>query len=298
MPTIHYTACPACGSTSLRPAITAKDYTVSGEVFSIVECGDCTLRFTQDVPSQENIGKYYQSSAYISHTDTREGIINSVYHRVRNHTLEQKKKLIAGTIGKSSARLLDIGAGTGAFASYMQRGGWEVTALEPDAVTRRRAMEINKQILLPAENLYSLPKSSFYAITMWHVLEHVHTLHEYLAQISTLLADGGYLFIAVPNYTSEDARYYREFWAAYDVPRHLYHFSPASMRSLVEKHGLTVTDIKPMWFDSFYVSMLSEQYKNGKARNIYAFFEGLKSNLAAIQQQDKCSSLIYLIKKK
>lgn len=297
MPRINYTACPACGAASIIKKLAVKDYTVTGELFDILECTECTLRFTQDAPAQDEIGKYYKSSAYISHTDTRVGLINSVYHKVRNYTLGQKKRLISKTLGKTSGKLLDIGAGTGAFAGYMQSAGWEVTALEPDADTRRRAFEINKQVLLPGENLFNLPKASFDVITMWHVLEHVHTLHEYLDQLSALLADNGYVFIAVPNYTSKDAAYYREFWAAYDVPRHLYHFSPASMRTLVQKHGMKVKSVKPMWFDSFYVSMLSEQYKTGKAGNLAAFAEGLKSNVSAAGAKEQCSSLIYIIRK-
>ena len=298
MSIIHYESCPACFSESISFALKAKDYTVSQETFEIWECADCTLRFTQNVPAENAIGKYYQSAAYISHTDTREGLINSIYHRVRNITLKQKKRLVGADLTAETGSLLDIGAGTGAFAKFMQDSGWQVTGLEPDAETRRRAAEINRIALQPANDLFSLPENSFDVVTLWHVLEHVHQLHQYLDQIRKVLKENGRAFIAVPNYTGGDANHYKAYWAAYDVPRHLYHFSPASMRRLTISHSLQQVEIKPMWFDSFYVSMLSETYKTGSAKNLQAFWQGMTSNFAAMREKERCSSLIYVLTKK
>jgi 2-polyprenyl-3-methyl-5-hydroxy-6-metoxy-1,4-benzoquinol methylase len=295
MSLIHYEYCPVCSSRSIKPVLKAEDHTVTHEYFEIWECADCTLRFTQNVPEEHEIGKYYQSAAYISHTDTREGLINSIYHRVRNITLAQKKQLVGTHLGSATGSLLDIGAGTGAFARYMLDAGWQVTGLEPDADTRSRAAEINKVTLKPANDLFAFPAAGFDVITMWHVLEHVHRLHEYLEQIRKILKMNGRAYIAVPNYTGEDAAYYQQYWAAYDVPRHLYHFSPASMRKLTSEHGLEVLTTKPMWFDSFYVSMLSETYKTGASKNIMAFWQGINSNMAAMKNTERCSSLIYVL---
>jgi 2-polyprenyl-3-methyl-5-hydroxy-6-metoxy-1,4-benzoquinol methylase len=295
MSLIHYEKCPVCSSGAISFALKAEDHTVSHEQFEIWECGDCSLRFTQDVPEENEIGKYYQSAAYISHTDTREGLINSIYHRVRNITLAQKKQLIGAHIAPAKGALLDIGAGTGAFARYMQDAGWQVTGLEPDAETRTRAQEINQVTLKPANALFEIIPGSFDVVTMWHVLEHVHRLHEYLEQIRKILNTNGRAYIAVPNYTGEDASHYQRFWAAYDVPRHLYHFSPASMRRLTSEHGMHVMATKPMWFDSFYVSMLSETYKTGASKNLQAFWQGASSNLAALKNNERCSSLIYVL---
>ena len=150
---------------------------------------------------------------------------------------------------------------------------------------------------MPSAELFNLPAGSFNAITMWHVLEHVHQLHEYVSQLRQLLSEKGKIFIAVPNYTSYDAAHYKEHWAAYDVPRHLYHFSPQSMKALMNAHGLQVIKMKPMWFDSFYVSMLSEQYKNGKGNMISACWNGLVSNSKTLFNTEKCSSVIYIISK-
>ncbi len=294
---IHYTQCPVCNSTSVEPALTAKDHTVSGEMFAIWNCNGCTFRFTQDVPSQDAIGKYYQSSAYISHSDTREGIVNKLYHWARAITLSGKRNLVRRETGIHAGSLLDVGCGTGAFLHVMKQGGWRITGLEPDEAARANARSLHNIDAKPSHELFNLAHNSYDAITMWHVLEHVHQLQEYVEQMKWLLKENGVLFVAVPNYRSYDAGVYRENWAAYDVPRHLYHFSPGSMRTLMSLHGLKVKKTLPMWFDSFYVSMLSEECKNKKGNMLKAFFQGAFSNLTALFNKEKCSSLIYVITK-
>lgn len=291
---IHYTHCPACHSGEIYPALSAKDYTVSQEVFEIWQCEDCSLRFTQDVPDKSGIGPYYHSDAYVSHSDTQKGLVNRLYHQVRKHTLNTKRELIKKETGKHSGKLLDMGAGTGAFAHAMQQAGWEVTALEPEAAARETAQNKYGIRLLPPEQLNQLPAGEYDVITLWHVLEHVHDLHGYLEKFFRLLRPGGKLLIAVPNYTSYDAKKYGECWAAYDVPRHLYHFSPKSMRLLAAAKGFTEPSMHAMWFDSYYVAMLSEKYRNGSGNMPGAVWSGLLSNLGASRDVAKCSSVIYV----
>ena len=296
-PVINYTNCPVCGAATIREALTATDYTVSGKAFSIWECSSCTLRFTQAVPDEAHIGPYYKADSYISHTNTSKGLVNRLYHTVRNITLRNKRKLLQSATNRTTGQLLEIGAGTGTFAAFMKRSGWQVIGLEPDPAARQIAKDVNGIALLDTSELFELPAEHFDVITMWHVLEHVHRLHDYMDQLKRLLKPGGVLLIAVPNYTSFDAQLYGRFWAAYDVPRHLYHFSPASMRTLLKQHGLRLETIRPMWFDSFYVSMLSEKYKNGKASLVKGFINGLRSNLKAGKGNNaRCSSLIYVIR--
>lgn len=275
--------------------LAVKDFTVSGDIFDVYECGQCSLRFTQAIPAEDQIDKYYQAENYISHTNSSKGLINRLYLMARRFTLAAKRNLVKKSVRGETGNLLDLGAGTGAFAAFMQENGWGVTALEPDPSARQRGFELNKITLRPVEDLFQLPGNSFQAITMWHVLEHVHRLHEYLEQLKKLLAKDGVLFIAVPNYTSYDAKHYQEYWAAYDVPRHLYHFSPTSMRLLLNKHGFTVKKTIPMLLDSFYVSMLSEKYKTGKASLLKGIWYGSISNTKAGFQKERCSSLIYVI---
>jgi SAM-dependent methyltransferase len=293
--TIHYQACPICASESIGKLYVAKDYTVSGELFEIWRCANCTAGFTQNVPDAATIGPYYAAESYVSHTDSKKGFINFVYHKVRSYALLTKKKLVTTLAKKSTGTLLDIGAGTGAFVHTMQTGGWDVTGLEPDATAAEQALLKYNIRLQSANTLYTLDAHQFDAITMWHVLEHVHDLHGYFKKFGELLKPSGVLVIAVPNYTSTDAKMYGQNWAALDTPRHLYHFSPASMEALAGKHGFTLVAKKAMWFDAFYVSMLTEQHK-GRSM-LKAILVGLWSNITALFDVDKCSSVIYAFEK-
>lgn len=292
---IHHLFCPACGAANIHKAVCAIDHTVSGSSFEVWQCAGCSLRFTQDAPDQQEIGAYYRSEDYISHTDSRKGWINRLYLLVRRFTLQAKKNLVARETGLPKGRLLDIGAGTGAFLHTMRTAGWEVTGLEPDSGAIRRAELAYGLQLKPSEQLFGLEKNYFDVVTLWHVLEHVHELHTYLDQIKKICRPGGRIFIAVPNYTSLDAERYGAAWAAYDVPRHLYHFSPAAMDTLMKQHGLHISRIRPMWFDSFYVSLLSEKYRTGRPRLIAGCLTGLRSNLKALSRPRRASSLIYVV---
>lgn len=294
---IHYTSCPVCKTELIQAQLSTKDHTVSQKEFSIWHCNSCTARFTQDVPEQDAIGVFYASDNYISHSDTKKGIVNSLYHLVRKRTLASKRRLLINEVGMMKGEVLDIGCGTGAFLQTMKEAGWAISGLEPDATARNKAAELYDIHPQEPGKLFELKPAAYHAITMWHVLEHVHELHAYIKQIGALLTPNGKLFIAVPNYTSKDADIYKEHWAAWDVPRHLYHFSPGSMEKLLSMHGLKLTGIKPMWFDSFYVSMLSEKYKNGKGNTLKAFFNGFVSNLKAWSDVKKCSSVIYIVTK-
>lgn len=294
---IHYNACPVCGSDHIQFELTVKDYTVSQNLFPVWHCHSCTARFTQDVPDKNTIGTYYQSDNYISHSNTKKGLVNNLYHRVRKRTLHSKRKTIIKHTNISKGNLLDIGCGTGAFLYTMKQACWSVTGLEPDPTARQTANELYNIQPLESQKLFELTPHSYDAVTLWHVLEHVHELHIYLKKITELLTPKGRIFIAVPNYTSYDAKVYKQYWAAYDVPRHLYHFSPESVKQLITTHNLKIKTIRRMWFDSFYVSMLSEQYKKGRNNIIRAFWNGLISNIITLGNKNKCSSLIYIIEK-
>lgn len=303
---IHYTNCPVCGSSEIKNILSVKDHTVSGEIFPIAECDSCTLRFTQHVPDADGIFPYYKSEDYISHTDSSKGIVNQLYRMVRKKTLRNKRKLVEKITEIKNGQLLDVGSGTGAFVNEMKQNGWQVIGLEPDEGARTVAKKLYNIELDDINKFFQLPANRFDAITLWHVLEHVHELSAYVQQLKSLLKENGKLFIAVPNYTSKDADIYSEYWAAYDVPRHLYHFSPRSMHLLMEKHGLKLLTCKPMWYDSFYISMLSSKYKDarlndavgqGKTNLLASFFNGFISNLKAIRDVKRCSSVIYVIEK-
>lgn len=290
------TACPACGHKVFNAFMRCKDYTVSNSEFDIVKCEQCTLEFTNPRPSQTEIGVYYASAEYVSHSDENApGLINNIYRKVRTITLSQKNSLVEHYLPKKG-KLLDIGCGTGAFAGYMKERGWEVEAVEPDPGAAQKARS-NHKLQVHEEEWLSSSNGVFNLITMWHVLEHVHDLQERFKQLWKLTAEGGYVVIAVPNPCSIDAKHYGAIWAARDLPRHLYHFPPAMLRKRMEEEGFITLKTVGMPFDPFYISMLSERYKKGKDRIALAFAKGVYFWLRSIFANDQWSSQIYIFRK-
>jgi len=290
-------SCPVCFSANTRFLFDCEDFSISKEIFKIWGCNECSHRFTYPVPLEAEAGRYYAADHYISHTDTSEGIVNKLYKLARRFTLSEKRRFVQGQTGLASGRLLEVGTGTGAFLSIMEQAGWQTTGLEPDFQAREKALKLYRLPVYEPAHLFGLTHGSFDAITLWHVLEHVYNLQDYMEQFSKLLKPSGCLFIAVPNYTSNDAAHYKSYWAAYDVPRHVHHFSPASMQVLAQKHGFSIIKHKPMLLDAFYIAMLSEQYIHGRNRFLRAFYYGAVSLIHTFWNRTKCSSLIYVLKK-
>ena len=286
--------CPVCEGSKFKDFLSAKDYTVSQEEFQIVECEDCHFRFTNPRPDQEGIAAYYKAEAYISHTNTKKGLMNSAYHRVRKITLKQKFNLVKEWTNGNS--LLDVGAGAGAFLAHCKSKGWDVLGLEPDPDARKVALDDFGVVEEEISELKNLPDNSRDAITMWHVLEHVHELRNTIAHLKRVLKQEGALFIAVPNCSSKDAETYGAGWAAYDVPRHLYHFRPDDIKTLFAGFDLDLVSVRPMKFDAYYVAMLSEKYRGGGM--VKGVLNGWRSNLSANNTRNDYSSEIYILKHK
>lgn len=269
-----------------------RDYSVSKEIFELHHNPEYDLLITFPKPSLEKLPSYYESEDYISHTDGKRSLFERMYHLIKNIALKNKVKLINAQSQKG--KLLDIGAGTGDFLVVAKNDGWLTTGVEPS--TKAKSIALNKGVNF-ADNLSDLESQSFDVITMWHVLEHVPNLDEYILELKRLLKPTGIILIAVPNFKSFDANYYGKFWAAYDVPRHIWHFSKIAIGKLFEEKDMKLVEVLPMKFDSFYVSLLSEKYKTGKMNFIKAFFVGLKSNNSGNQTKEY-SSHIYVIKNK
>jgi len=297
MTVIEVERCPVCNGNIFIPFLKCKDFFVSKEEFFIKECSTCGLKITSPVPSEESVGSYYQSKEYISHSNTSKGLVNRAYHVVRNYMLREKRKAVANASCKKMGSLLDVGAGTGFFVAHMKKFGWDVSGTEKSDEARDFAKSEFGIDLRPTEDLFQMRKGSFDVITLWHVLEHIHDLHKNIKAFNELLKPDGTLFIALPNYTSFDAEHYRNFWAAYDVPRHLWHFAPPQVKRLFEKEGFVLTKKYRMPFDSFYISMMSEKYKKSRGGFIKGLFFGKVSLIAALFNKDRCSSLIYVFRK-
>lgn len=279
---------------SKTPLLKVKDHSVSGEMFQLIENTEYGFLETFPKPAAQDLPNYYESEDYISHTDAKRNLFEKVYHLVRKISLKKKLKLIESCHAESKT-LLDVGCGTGDFIQVAKQNNWKVTGIEPNEQARSIANKKNKDSVFDVNQLVKLQPQSFDVITLWHVLEHLPNLEEDMATFKKLLKPTGTLIIAVPNYKSYDAQYYKEFWAAYDVPRHLWHFNKASMSKLVNKVSLELIKIKPMYFDAFYVSLLSEKYKHGKMKFFNAIRVATLSNLFSVKTK-QVSSLIYVIK--
>lgn len=273
-----------------KPFLKVKDYSVSQETFELLYDEELDMLITYPQPSLDKLPSYYESVDYISHTDGNKSLFEKMYQFVKSIALKNKLKLINSQSAKG--RILDIGAGVGDFLSVCKNDGWETIGIEPSDKAKNIAKSKGVSFV---ENLSELEDHSFDIITMWHVLEHVPNLEEQISELRRLVKPNGTIIIAVPNFKSFDAKHYEQFWAAFDVPIHLWHFSKTAIQKLFAKEKLELIKVLPMKFDSFYVSLLSEKYKTGKMNFIKAFFIGLKSNLKATRNSEY-SSHIYLIK--
>ena len=270
--------------------IDVKDHSISKESFELFEDSEYELLKTNPFPELTELGKYYESEDYISHTDGSRNLFEKVYQTVKKKTLNDKINWIK-SFKKSTISILDIGCGTGEFLFRAKEEGWKVFGFEPNE--KAKAISKSKNINL-IDDLDSYQKHSFDVITMWHVLEHVPDLDKQIKQIKTLLKPDGLLIIAVPNYKSYDANFYKSDWAAYDVPRHLWHFSKTSIKKIFQNYQMQLIHIKPMYFDSFYVSLLSEKYRSGKMNPLRAFYIGLISNLKGKSTKEYSSHVYFL----
>jgi 2-polyprenyl-3-methyl-5-hydroxy-6-metoxy-1,4-benzoquinol methylase len=281
----------------LKSKLSIKDYSISGEEFKLLYNAELDLYATSPQPKLNELAKYYDSEVYISHTDAKKSFFDKIYQLVKNYTLSKKVKLI-DSFNTKEKNILDIGCGTGEFLLTAKNKNWQVSGVEPN----QKAKDLSKKklgdevVFNNLDDLILSDKKKYYdVISLWHVLEHIPNYEEYISKLKNLLKDEGVLIIAIPNFKSYDANYYKEFWAAWDVPRHLWHFSQKSILTIFEKEKMKIEKILPMKFDSFYVSLLSEKYKKGKADPFKAFWIGFLSNWKA-KRKNEYSSLIYLIK--
>lgn len=285
--------CQVCKSEYIEEFLLLKDYFLTQETFSIAQCHTCGFKFTTPEPDGKELGAYYDSPDYVSHSGNKQGLVNKIYHIVKHYALSRKFLLISKRSAKG--KILDIGCATGDFLSLFKKTGWSVLGIEPNEGARAVAMEKHGISSFDESYLSGVEEKSIDVVTMWHVLEHVPDLHARVQDIKRILKNTGLLVVAVPNPDSFDAHYYNEYWAGYDVPRHLHHFSKSNISELFSLYGFEVTETLPMKFDSYYVSLLSEKYKTGKSNLWRAFFVGWQSNIKAMASTNY-SSLIYVLK--
>ncbi|MDD3004310.1 class I SAM-dependent methyltransferase [Flavobacterium sp.] len=271
--------------------LTVKDFTVSKETFGMYRDSKYDMLITFPKPKESELGRYYESGDYISHTDKKSGLFNKMYQIARSFAIKNKLKIIEKWHPEKGT-LLDIGAGTGHFLDFAQKKSWKVTGYEPNLKAKEIAQ---KKGISFVEKMKDIESNSFDVITMWHVLEHVYDLDQQLNELKRILKHDGTLIVAVPNFRSYDAKHYKRFWAAFDAPRHLWHFSKKAIKKLFQEKDMEVQEMCPMKFDAYYVSLLSEKNKKGYMNFFKAFYFGWKSNRKA-KKRFQYSSIIYVIK--
>jgi len=288
--------CPICNGTEFRAHLSCIDYTASQEKFTLKKCPSCNFVLTDPRPEDDALPNYYQSDKYISHTGGNKSLVDNIYLLARKITLGWKRNLTRKY--SEGNKILDIGCGTGEFLHEMKSQGWAISGVEPSSNAREASQKKTEATIF--KSLADVTENNFNAITLWHVLEHLPDPNQALKTIRNLLSQSGTVFIAVPNLRSYDATYYQSYWAGYDVPRHLWHFDKKNMETLLRKNDLELVKIMPMRLDSFYVSLLSESYKNSNRPKLIqlfsAFIVGLKSNFIA-RKNLGYSSLIYVVKR-
>lgn len=285
--------CPVCRNTEFTAFLEVTDYFLTKEEFSIQQCDSCGFKFINPRPEKPEIGKYYQSDEYISHDAQKATLLSRVYKLARLFSIRKKCKIVKGF--SQPGKILDIGCGTGEFLNYCSTQGFEVAGVEPNEKAREYAQQVNKIPVKKEITELQDGQHLFSCVTMWHVLEHVHDLNETLELIKTLLAPNSIFIVAVPNCNSWDARKYGKFWAAYDVPRHLYHFTNITLNNLVSNHGFEIRKLIPQKLDAYYVSMLSEKYQTGKNNYLKSIMVGFWSNIQARRQDRGHSSQIFVL---
>jgi SAM-dependent methyltransferase len=294
---IHHNTCPLCTGTKITRFQTCTDHFVSKEVFDIFKCENCGFLITQDIPNESEAGRYYESDDYISHSDSKKGITEKIYQFIRRFMLLRKKNLINKITGLSSGSILDIGSGTGHFLSTMKTAGWDIKGIEINEKARKYAAAQFYIDTLSPEKINTLPLKSFDCITLWHVLEHFYDPFGFMEEIAGVIKPGGKIFIALPNAGSFDAGHYGNKWAAYDVPRHLWHFDPSTFSIFALRNRFSIIGKRYLPFDVFYISILSEKYKGSKLALLAGTLNGLIFSFRTIFKKSGCSSVIYILQK-
>ena len=291
---IRLDKCPLCNSQNIKFWLKSNDYSTSKKDFSIYRCEGCTFTFTNPRPYEKNIGEYYLSDSYLSHTNKKKGLFNTLYQLVRKKAIKSKTNLLQKTT--KTKHHLDIGCGTGEFLNACKKSGIKTVGIEPSKNARKMAMENYQLDVRENTDINQFDNNTFDSLSMWHVLEHIYDINNTVKSLSKIIKNNGYAIIAVPNHKSYDAKFYKKYWAAWDLPIHLNHFCPITVVKLFKENGFSMEKKIGMKYDSFYVSLLSNEYKSGRKQYIKGFIVGLISNILAYLNLYEFSSTIYIFK--
>ena len=294
---VRHKICPLCSSQKISQFLSCPDHFLTKEVFNIDRCEDCRFIFTQGFPEESEAGRYYESEEYISHSDSKKGLTDKAYQFVRKIMLNRKRGIVERTAGLSSGNILDIGSGTGHFLNSMKDAGWNINGIEINSKARDYAVSKFGIETIAPDKIRTLTAGSFDCITLWHVLEHFNEPGKYMEEIEHLLKPDGVVIIALPNSDSFDSKHYGKNWAAYDVPRHLWHFSPSTFSIFATKNRFRIIARRYLPFDVFYISILSEKYQGSFSPLLSGTIKGLWFSLRTLFYGSGSSSVIYILRK-
>ena len=291
--------CPICGHNEFEKVYDLDDYKITQETFSLQKCTHCTLIYTVDPPLGDNIGRYYESDDYLEHSNRKNDLFSRMYGWGRDLMFGYKYGILK-KLG-SEKKILDIGAGSGYFLNFMRGKGYSVTGIEMSERARNHAKEVHNLDIHPDEMFHNKAfKEKFDIISLWHVMEHLYDLNQVVKRFDELLNPNGHLVIALPNYNALEVEIYKKYWNGWDVPRHLWHFSPQSLKHLMNNHGFEIERMKMMPLDPLFNTLLTNKYRQGNAvMNVLRMCTvGVMSLISGLFNVEKASSIIYVIKRK
>lgn len=290
--------CPLCGASGQIPYASCTDFTISKESFTLMRCPSCGVVYVSDPPAEKDINRYDKLNLKLELGEKPYGFINKLYYRIRSRMLHKKASIVETQAYRTSGTLLNYGAKTGFFSHAMERRGWKVVSVEKYHEERIFSLQMFHHRMIDVPEMSQLKSGTFDVITLWHVFEHCYHPNELLDRFYELLRPGGVLIMACPNIRSTDAMHYGPYWAAYDVPRHLWHFNPTSLTDLAAKHGFTLMHHERLPYDSFYISILSEKHMRHKLPIIRGMIHGFDSWLVSLAKRGRSSSLVYVFRKR
>lgn len=268
-----------------------KDHFLSNEFFSLTYVQNTAMFVTSPKPDEDKMASYYESSRYLSHQKTGNDFFSKAYFFSRQFTTSLKIRMISSLFSKPG-KVLDVGSGTGELLTALKNKGWNVKGIEPNKAAKQTAFDKG---ISHEHSLGEVEKNSLDLVVFWHSLEHVYALNNTLNEVKKILKPTGILMVACPNHESWDAKYYGNFWAAWDVPRHLSHFSSKSLNIILKPQGFKLVRKSPLFLDAIYVSILSEKIKKGKLVFLKGLIVGVVSNLAGFFTKNY-SSHVYFFK--
>ena len=273
----------------MKQDLKIRDHFLTKEVFNVVEHIEGVLKTEPDL-DEKTLKKYYDSSQYSSHNNIG-GCIGFLYSLSARIMLRFKFRVLAKHINKESL-IVDFGCGTGGFMSSLKKKKYNVVGVDSNKKARDKCLEKKLTTFKSIKDF----KENIDAITFWHSFEYVSNPNEILNQIINQSKNNLTVVIALPNYRSFDAKHYGAFWAAYDVPRHRFHYSARGIKKLMKSYGFECLKTKPMLLDAFYISIMSEKYKKSKLSFVKGIMVGLISNLAGLFSSSYSSS-VFVFKK-